>query len=297
MNAEKAKNAVIVMLVALNVFIFGLIFRADAAFRLTPGHQAAIESVLANSGILLDAAIKRDFLPRQQLQMATFDYGFMKELLLEGPIHIARQFPRVTSFEGQCAGRVTIEWDVGGEIFYFERPGGLGPPAEIAVDEAKAHAEALLQRMLEVYPDLRFAFYSAAMGHRGHVLVYHGVYEDYKIPSNIVEFTVDGNGIYVIWARFSIPEGFTGIRRDIFSANEALFTLSRYALENFTGDMLTISEMQMVYYLVTNMHAPNNMAEPAYMFTITDPQNPAGHIHIVVNAYRNAVIRSGRLEI
>ena len=289
MNVEKAKTAVIIMLLILNLVIYLLIAKEANAFTLTAAQETAITTVLENNGVFLNAPVIRDFSPMRQLQMAGFDYGFMAGLLFhedEDISHYATQ-RHIERFRAE-SGRITIE---NADIFYYVRHYGGERLVDINAQTARAISGAFLEQMRAVHPNLEFVYYSSRPDPLGYEVRYVGMYDGRVIGSNFLLFTVDDYGISNIFGRFVRPEGFIGSEHEIHSVDEALLALLRHLrIIHPQGDIF-IEDIQMAYYLVTDGGA-NSLAAPAYMFTIRRGfESGADTINIFVNAYNNTVIR------
>ncbi|MCL2702595.1 MAG: hypothetical protein FWE91_03185 [Defluviitaleaceae bacterium] len=302
MDTEKAKNAVIIILIILNAVIFFLVREKENAYSLHSTQISAINTVLGQNRISLQTRLIMDFSPRKQLAMseAGFDYGVLEGLLFED----GEELVRTRTFERERwvgeSGRVVIDIESG--VFSFSASRMLGDEGPRAVNEraARDFCEAFLEEFAyKSGTGLAFTFAGDQRYERDYIVQYMGMHDGMVIGSTIAQFSFDEYGLYEFMCRIAVPEGLTDIAHEIYSADEALFVLARELNERYPGMSFHISGMEMVYFF--DESGGNSLAQPSYMFTIKDRTEDVSDItgdnsiRVFVDAYTNSVIRGSGL--
>ncbi|MDR1706337.1 MAG: hypothetical protein LBS19_16915 [Clostridiales bacterium] len=294
MHTERAKNAVIIILIVLNAVVYLLNMERAGAFSLTTAQEDAIQQMLARNNISNYASFEgvSDFSPRRQMSTASFDYGILQGLLL-GSENVQETSGFERAIKTSPRGRVVLTQN--NLTFEAAREPGTVIP-QITEEEAEARADAFLTE-LTAAADLNFTFsriYTQLQtGGSDYVVFYLGVYNGTVIASNYARFLIDGAGIAQLSCTLAIPEGLTGQSREICSADEALFTLcsempEEYAEHNNTTFLM---KMELVYFMAER-GGDRSVAIPYYMFTTRRAQDePDRQERHLINAYTNSYYR------
>jgi len=269
MDTNKAKNAVIIMLVILNTVIFQLIRQKENTFTLTSARYDVILDVLKNNRIsLLSNIVNTDFSPKSQLIMSHYSIDIIESMLP------GRLF---TFMNG---------------TFQISVP-RIDEPIPITEREAIQKCEEFLLELAETSGiDLQFTLVDTRPEATGFRILYMGSYNGIPIASNIIEFTLDGRGIYNLTFRLAVPEGFADSTHMIFAKDEALLRFLREMRELYPHNSIHIHDITITYYSTVDNHNEISPARPAYMVTFNIIDFPEGPLksHAFIDAYNNRII-------
>jgi hypothetical protein len=166
--------------------------------------------------------------------------------------------------------------------------------ATITQEEAIRFCNDFLERLTELSGiDLDFFIVESHHFSNVHLIIYMGRYNGVNIASNIIQFSVDGNGIYEIIYQLAVPEAFTDNTHAIYSTDEALFSLLREFRRVYPDDDIHINDINIAYYSQVDRSGEiTTPARPVYMITFNVIDNEGGRTrrHAFVDAYSNEIV-------
>jgi len=296
LNTNKVKNIVLILLVALNVSLFGLIQLENNRFRLSATQETAIRELFAANNIEITTSIPRNFRPMRGLYVQPFvhdihEHGarfFLDEIPKFEPLwnsETLQMGEEILILDGLAIGHYTLLYNnhLGYSTSEFLERG--------FTDIYASHAlvETFIKNVAP--PELTFVFNHATWDEDSFSFDFRGYYMGYIIRDNFIAVRVMENGIVGATFRFAyIPYGFSSESREIFSADEALFTvLQRELVVRHSGRDITITGITLAYYLADGTADDDYMAKavPCYKISVEIDGNP----HVFwVDAYTSELL-------
>lgn len=276
LNTNKVKNIVLILLVALNVSLFGLIQLENSRFRLSAAQETAIRELFAANNIEITTTIPRNFRPMRGLYVQPFRHDIHE--------HGARFFPNETpefvplwNSETLQVGERTLTLDntyLGDYVLLYNYEPGHSTPEFLERGFTDVYAgRALVDEFIRTMapPGLDFIFNYAAWDEDSFLFEYRGYFMGYIISDNFISVRIMENGI--VGARFlfaGIPYEFSSEAREIFSADEALFTVFQDTLHRYADSEVVVVRIQLAYYLAGGMANADGItkAVPCYKISV-----------------------------
>jgi len=255
MNTNRVKNIVIVMFVILNAALFGLIQWENSRFRLSASQESAVRELFMANGIDIDADIPRNFRPMSGLYVVPF----IHDINVHGERFFTENTPSLEYGWDSVSLRVgervlTLDGlTMGDYLLLYENPGGFVTTEFLrrGFMDVEASREAVEEFINNVTPpELNFIFNFEVWDEDSFIFDYRGYYQGYIIRDNFIRVRVNEKGIIGATFRFGcIPYGFSSDSREIFSADEALFTVLQALLPRHVDSDITVVGIRMAYYL------------------------------------------------
>jgi len=306
MNTNNVKNIVLILLVALNAALFGLIQWENNRFRLSAAQETAIRELFAANDIEITASIPRSFRPMRGLYVQPFYHDIDHYAALFFP-NETPQREYAWNWVALRVGERELRLEglyIGSYILRYENPIGRSTPAflERGVEDLYA-SRALVDKFINsIIPnELQFVFNYAAWDEDSFSFDYRGYYRGYIIRDNSIRIRVAENGIVGATFRFTcIPYGFSNDSREIFSADEALLTVlqdlvSRHRGTAINDDIVSINVVNISFAYVLADGAPAadfiTKAIPNYKISIEIDGDPRT---LWVDAHTAALSRLSR---
>jgi hypothetical protein len=257
MNMAKVKNVVLLLLVMLNLALFGLIQAENGRFRLSAAQDTAIRKLFEMYGFEIDAAIPKNFRPMRGLYVLPFQHDM--------DAHAQRFFPGETPEAEEWLGSLTLRvgessLTLENNVLRYLNHSGYATEAflERGFGDAEAErelADGFVKRI--VPPELNFVFdYSTDWLDFDEVLtafIYRGYYGDRLIQNNWIRVLVNENGITRVTCHFtSVPQRFSSHPREIYSADEALFSALQRLVHRHRDNDVRVLGVDVAYFMVTN---------------------------------------------
>jgi hypothetical protein len=270
LNTDKVKNVVIVLLVALNAALFGLLQIENNRFRLSAAQDTVIRELFNTNNINIDTLIPRDFRPMRGLYVLPFQHDI--------DVHAQRFFPNETPETEVWLNSLILRvgersLTLEDNVLRYLNPHGYATPAFLErgfrdIEAGRALADEFIQRIMP--PELNFVFdyYSVDWDAWDDDLVmffYRGSFEGRKIQNNHIRVWVGENGIERVSCHLTIiPQGFAAHSREIFSADEALFAVLQTLVRYNDSDVRVVG-MEVAYFL-PNVPTDNELTKaiPCY---------------------------------
>lgn len=288
MNIGRVKNLVIVFFVILNITLLALNWDRENRYKITSEQEAAIVKVLMQNNIGLYTYIVKDFHPLRQIEMTAYVYDSLKmiRVLFDG---LPTRTPESGKTTWELDGKTLIIYNKDRNGFLFENPQGTGK-IELSKESAQEVCDKLLEKLDDKSLNLKLDYISNEKDGY-YILEYRSVFNQNTIYSSTARFKVTKNGIVQFRGTYFQSERFTDNTREIYSADEALYSLMqelRNVYEN-TGELIQINHMDVVYRAEDNNADVKTIlkADPYYRVYISArPDQP-----YLINAYTNVVVK------
>ncbi len=279
MNIQRLKNFVIVALLLLNIVLLGLNYEQSNKYRLTDDKESNIKTLLSNNRIYLYEALTRDFSPKYRLNLLpfTYDENALCELFF-GNTDIKKTVEpnRVTYRHNNATLTFT------GGFAVYDDP----EPSDGANTNAtrQQRCEELLTSFEEMTSSAEFERDQSFTDEEYQIIEYRSRYDGMTIYSNYIRFAFTEGGLSQVRFQYAEPLSYTGEKKEIYSADEALLTLM-YEIKNIYGDTPAfVREMELVYTAETTGSADQTTASPYYRIYIKEQNEP-----FLINAFFNQV--------
>ncbi|MBQ4347419.1 MAG: hypothetical protein IJC39_03115 [Firmicutes bacterium] len=280
MNWEKAKIIAISILIILNGIFFGLNMKNFGRHNITPEREKAIHSVLADNKIGIYTPVITDYEPMREISAVALepDRELLRELFFgDSPAEIilTETGEQITGAKGSLS--------LSANRIDFSVPGGEGGNISLLSEEdAKRVSELYMAEKSAVLGD-GYVFHSAEYRRGEYRLKYYREYRGETIFCAGCEFLVSEQGI--TWFSASLYEDFeyTGSRREICAADDALLTLV-HELEDSENTRF-ISSLERGYDFCPGGNVSESTGlklSPCYFIGLQDMDEP-----IVINAFTN----------
>jgi len=226
MNWDKAKTTLILFLLCLNIFLFGMHFLYEDDYVVLREDLQTIATILARSGISLDIAyvdVPSSFPPVDQLNLepAVYSTSRLVDAFFTDTSNITQTIEFGNPIFSSSEGTLTIMR----HIVRFE-PSQYSPghPFDTTTFPLRPGDNPLAQFVQE-NTDLFPGFVLDYTCYRGEniIIEYRQNYRGYTILPNLLSFSVSATGVTEVLYIFYPPEGFAGVRQPIISPTQALF--------------------------------------------------------------------------
>lgn len=277
MDWDKAKTFAIFLFLILNAVLFILTGQEDRKYQMTAEQYNAIYDVLIKNDIQLQTDIPKDFSPRKKLTITkiSFDYSQLVSAFFEDPDSVKRTLvDNRTVFKNQTSSLL-----IDAEDIVFENNASKTIIENLNENAAKSFCDDFIKKINLGFEQLTPV--SVIADEDTIYLNYYERYNDTPLYFNYIEATVSKRGIKRLSLSRYVPEGYTGQKHNIYSADEALFSMLRYFKNQNIKDK-AIWKMELGYALLDEIKDITQNASPFYMI-YTD-----SHI-VMVNAYTNEV--------
>lgn len=277
MEWTNAKKFVIILLVLLNLALAGLNYRQKQENTMTASQERAIFEVLSQNGIAMYTDLLTDTAPMARLSAEIPEYGkeTLERLFFGGErtTVTARTDRRI--YRGESA-TLTIS----GAYGLLER--------ELVQSGEEGVTKAAAQRTAEEFLDKTEHFFGnyhdpiVSEEEDGFRVTFYGTYKRENIFSNYFSIFVTAGGIAEIAFNYCPIEGYSGEKRDICYADEALFAFMREWRKAGSWQEATVHRMELGYVQVSENDATAAGAylEPCYRIYLLEEADP-----YLVNAY------------
>jgi regulatory protein YycI of two-component signal transduction system YycFG len=285
MNWSKAKNIIIVILVAVNI---GLLFSSKYTSqnnRLSFEAQRAIVKLLNRNGIELSAELPKKISPMPQLglinQVSNTDTDQLKTTFFGDEQDIKISVALGDTILKKDNKTLTID---GAQMDYTNIDNNSGIEGLDKATAKKISDQFVKTKLGKAYSD--YKFFSITNDNSSYCVSYYENYKSYEIYSNYVKIYVTNKGIAVVKLFRYQPEHFDSVTRQICSADEALLTFMYQAIEQKDKSISVIDKMELGYILeLGSQKSANAVAIPCYSVSVKDSNQV-----YYINAYTNTII-------
>ena len=280
MNTDKVKNIIIILLAVLNAALFVLLMAEFGRFRLGGGHVAAIRVLFEQNDIAITADIPRNFRPQRVLYVQPFvhdRYAHAEVFFPGGANQTPEVWGRITFFDGDETLEITGLY-LGNYVLTYTNETGFSTTEFLYrsfddYDAVLRLADEFVRRITP--PGLMFVhtytnvFYDDEFA----TLWFRGYYGGYIIRDNQIRISISNNGIF--WAQLNfanIPHGFSRERREIISADEALFVVLHHLTPMYEENEVVVYAISMAYFMPDLADSPTGeeliTATPCYRIVV-----------------------------
>jgi len=292
-NMQRVKTVVIFLLVIINIALAALLVDNSSRYKLSERQKAAISTILSQNNVGLYTLVPTDFRPMRMLLLQP--YAFEEEAL-RGLFFGAEEPERA---EEQSERRVSLT-QANAELYLepsrliYQNPDGYLPPGYAAMPATPGDIQRMLDSLVEkLAPKQLTLVLDKYMAYgEEQVYEYRASYRGHVLYTSYVKCKVTAAGVTELRSSLSIPDGYTGEERDIFSCDEALLSLLgelKSIYGNMESEVTMLTGIDMVYYLEEAAQSGQSemKAVPYYrIYTRTSPELP-----FLINAYNNKVLR------
>ena len=285
MEWEKAKNIVILLLVILNIGLFGLKITEKNQYRMSVREQEAAAEVLAARGMTLSCDWVLEHAPMRELAVTipAMDINDWRDRLFAEDETVTLQVDFDRSFlhsESQILMLANNQLSLMSE--------GNGAVEPFTQENAQAVAEAFLQMASPQEGNLSLGDVEAGDGY--YIFTYYNMYKGYALYSCFRKITVTPAGVTAYFATYYNTQGFTSEKKSICSAAEALLTLcyELEAQEENAGGPYVVEEISLGYDFMDEqtVEAGNTLTMvPCYFVRVSGFDDP-----FIIQAYTNQLI-------
>ncbi len=287
MEWTKAKKFVIMLLVILNICLFGLNYQQKRESAMTASQERAIFEVLSQNGITMYTNLITEYEPMRRLSV-TVPFYTKEELE-----HIFFVGEKTTVVPGNkstiyTAGkkRLVLEGQKGTLTF-----GNAGEKKTTATPMASKEATDLAQEYMDdiqtYFPDFTLA--GTTKTEDGFAVEFYGSYKKHPVFSNCFRFLISNHRITKIEFTYYHVSGYFGEKKDIFYSDEALLTFMREQNTQKHTEEITVNRIELGYSLLKQGDIPENGTFnliPCYRIYTMEQKEPC-----LINAYTCQIIK------
>lgn len=275
MNWYKAKNLILISLVALNISLIMLILVTRNNYTLTNVEIENVNQVLSSKyNIGIYAELPKDYRPLKEIEMINEGYN-NKDILYdvfigdEQNIHKLEENDKIT-FQGDNKTLIMQAGD-----FILTVNDGLSKNREDVLKELSKSGH---------FND--FYLYETIVNDDTTIYDYRQKFKGQTIYSNFLMFEEKDSVITKVEGYYAKPNRFIGDEKEIVSVDLALFTLANF-YPKLEDEQIFIDSINLVYNQeeVTNEPDVVLKATPCYLIKIKGNQMP-----VKIDAYTNTVI-------
>lgn len=282
MDWNKAKKVVILILIVLNVGLFGLNYIDDRKYYLSQAQEDAVVSVINQNGISLNTDIVKEFKPMRQLSVIIpsletdklrkifFDKDENTKITVEFNKTILKSDTKTLTIENN-----TVE---------YECKKGTNDISDFNIKTAQAEATRFMKSLGQEWA--RFKADDNVIEDRDcFIFEYYEDFKGNKVFSSNNKITVNKTGVIKLTGSYYEAKTFVGEKKSICSADEALFTFLQEVKSNGSSEGIIITKMEMGYdFQETAEIAEGKQLKlvPCYHIYTENQQMP-----YVINAYTN----------
>lgn len=277
MNWNKAKNIMIVILVFLNIVLLFVSYYGNDKYILSSEKEKAIISLLNKNGVKIGTGIPENFEPLPYLMFNDFEYNVdeLKKLFFEDNEDVKRSI----EFEATIFKTDKKNLKIDGADVVYERTYTEKSLDKFEISEAKKKAEKVIKTLIK---NKNYELQEIKFANGRYYLKYCEIYLNNKVYNNYIEFVINKDGIEKMeMSRYEIS-GFYRIKRDICSADEALFSWLLGIKNEKTEDSLLIDGIEKGYCFEES--TLKSRAVPCYRISVKDDEI------YYINAYTGEII-------
>lgn len=283
MNWSKAKNIIIIILVAMNI---GLLF----ASQYTKGQNSlsfeaerSIVKLLNQNGIELYAELPKEFTPMSQLRLANQQMNIdeLKADFFDNEEDVKISVELGDTILKKDNKTLTIKQS---KIVYDNKDNYSGIDGLDKMMAKKISDQFVKNKLGSSYAN--YKYFSTHSNSNSYCITYYESYKNYKIISNYIKVNVTNKGITAVELFRYPPENFVGATRQICSSDEALLTFMEEVYPLTDQMNLFVDKMELGYIIETNSHnATNIVAIPCYIISVEGSDKV-----YYINAYTNTLM-------
>lgn len=272
MEWGRAKQFVIVLLVILNVALAGLNYKQRQENTMTSAQERAIFEVLSQNGITMYTDLPTDSASMSRLEVELPEYS--KETLER--LFFGSEKTTVTAKGSQNLYR--------DEHASLTMDGAHGVFRKAMVESGKGDLEkADAQREAQKFMDGTEYFFGTydepvvTEEEEGFRVNFYGLYKRENVFANYFSILVTQGGIKEIEFEYCPIVDYSGEKRDLSYADEALLTFMREWKKNGTGEQATIHRIEMGYDKMERSTASTDGAiylDPCYRIYLMEEEDP-----------------------
>lgn len=282
MEWGRAKNFVIILLVLLNIVLGVLNFRQRQENTMTSAQERAIFEVLSQNSVTLYTELPTHSKPMARLtaELPSYSKETLERLFFDGEKTTVTVGTDKSVYRGKDA---TLTLD-----------GAHGVLERGSVKDGKGSlTRGAAQRMAEKFISQTEYFFGAydepfvAEQDNGFAVSFYGTYRRENVSANYFTFFVTEDGIRRIEFSYCPIQGYTGEKRDICHADEALLTFMRQWRKNGEGEA-AVSRIELSYDWMErgNVSADGTVNfEPCYRIYLMEETEPT-----TINAYTCQIV-------
>ncbi len=239
--------------------------------------ERASINVLSANKISLYTDLVKSFAPKAHIQMTKYNYDLeaLSKLFFKStePAEVTEEFNKTILRAG--SEMISLQY---GYVFY-QNENGTGN-VNLKKEEVTALCESYIKGAGSEFNG--FVLDRYAPMEDGYYVGYRDNFKNFLIYSNYFEFYVTEKGIVQAELSYSVPVGFSGRKREICSADEALLTFMQS--NRFNSKEVFINKMDIVYYQEENPLEEDLTinAVPCYRIYVENFNEP-----FLINAYLN----------
>lgn len=288
MNWSKAKNIIIVFLIAINIMLLIVSLHNNDRNVLTSEREKAIVKLLNQNGIEVASDIPPNYpsLPTISLTYKDNDSEELKKIFFGDADDVKRSVEfNSTVFKKDNDTLVLKDTS----ITYTNKDNKYNSNIkDMEQETAKKMADQFIKNKLSSrYYNYQFHSINAVYD-KYYVITYYDYYGKYKLFSNYIKFYISGNIIDNIEIVKYDPTGAVGIDKEICSSDEALMTFMYECIEsNDDKKEIYIDNIELGYILEEKTKKGENVrAIPCYLISEKGKEKV-----YYINAYTNTLIQ------
>lgn len=275
MNWYKAKNLILISLVALNIILIMLIFATRNSYTLTNVEIENVNQVLSSKyNIGIYAELPKKYKPLKEIEMINVGHNttdILYDVFIgdEENIHTLEENDKII-FQGDNKTLIVQAGD-----FILTVNDGLSKNRDDVLKELSKSG---------YFND--FYLYETTINGNTTVYDYRQKFKGQTIYSNFLTFEEKSSVITKVEGYYAKPNRFIGDEKEIVSVDLALFTLANF-YPKLDDEQIFIDSISLVYNQeqVTNEPDVVLKAIPCYLIKIKDNSMP-----VKIDAYTNTVI-------
>ncbi len=273
MNWFKAKNLILISLLALNVILLIMIFLTSHSYTLTNQQIENMYQVLSSKyNIGIYSELPRKYEPLRELEVINFDED-SSEVLYN------------TFFdENEEVARLT---DADKIIFQSDDKTLMTQAGDFAFSSISGIEIPMSQILKELQDDIgEFYLYDKYVIDDTTYYDYRQIYKNQVIYTNYFIFEVKDDKIYKVEGYNAKPKGFIGDKKEIVSVDMVLFNFANFYPRG-ENEQLIVDSVQLVYNQEQIISEPNVSlkATPCYLIKVRGNVVP-----VKVDAYTNTIL-------
>ena len=286
MEWASAKKFVIILLLILNICLFGLNYHQKREDAMSASQERAIFEVLSQNGITMYTNLITEYAPMRRLSVTVPSYTKeeLENIFFHGEKTTVVPGSKNTVYQlGDT--RLILDGQKGSLIFEDtkkENPSAAPMTGKDALDLAQAY----MNDIQPYFPD--FTPSGTTEAENGFYVEFHGNYRKQPVFSNCFRFFVADHAIQSIDFTYCKIGGYTGEKKDIFYSDEALLTFMRELNPKQNVDEITVHRMELGYDLLEQGEFPENGTfnlVPCYRIYTMEQNTP-----YIVNAYTCQIV-------
>ncbi|MDO4300028.1 MAG: two-component system regulatory protein YycI [Clostridia bacterium] len=251
----KAKKYTIIILVVLNAVLLCLNIYKSFETKLSSGRISDVISLFEKDNITIACTLPKSYKPMAQIYTSDYSFDFIKveKAFMEGETNVKRTDEYNSVVFMSDNSRLSIK---GSTINYT-----ASLSKEISLNtEARNYGDNLIKRINESFGN--YTFHSLSKNSEGYIIKYYEKSDNHNIFSNFVYFTIKGNNAAVALNYVKIGSE-VGEKRDIYAADEALYSASELIKEEI--DKPNITSVELGYYAIRSNVGSESLAVPFYL--------------------------------